>query len=62
MEDLNRKIRIPLLCTPEEAKEIDDWQHEHRLRTRSAALRDMIRRCVDGAKAQSVAKPKKAAK
>lgn len=41
-----RTIRVPLLLTPEEARELDDWQFTNRLRTRSDALREMMRRAI----------------
>lgn len=36
------KVRVPLLLTPEEAKELDDWQFQHRHRTRTAALKALM--------------------
>jgi hypothetical protein len=42
------KIRVPLLLSPEEAKELDDWQFTHRHRTRTAALKAMMRIAIDG--------------
>ncbi len=47
MSDEKRTIRVPLLLTPEEAKELDDWQFSNRLRTRSDALREMMRRTIE---------------
>ena len=41
--DMPDKIRVPLLLTPEEAKELDDWQFQHRHRTRTAALKALMR-------------------
>lgn len=38
-----KKTRVPLLLTPEEAKELDDWQFQHRHRTRTAALKALMR-------------------
>jgi metal-responsive CopG/Arc/MetJ family transcriptional regulator len=46
MSEEKRTIRVPLLLTPEEAKELDDWQFSNRLRTRSDALREMMRRAI----------------
>lgn len=45
-EDAKRTVRVPLLLTPEEAAELDDWQFSNRLRTRSDALREMMRRAI----------------
>ena len=47
MGDEKRTVRVPLLLTPEEAKELDDWQFTNRLRTRSDALREMMRRTIE---------------
>ncbi len=41
-DTLTDKVRVPLLLTPEEAKELDDWQFEHRHRTRTAALKALM--------------------
>lgn len=41
--DMPDKVRVPLLLTPEEAKELDDWQFQHRHRTRTAALKALMR-------------------
>jgi hypothetical protein len=40
--DVKRTVRVPLLLTPEEAKNLDDWQFANRLRTRSDAIRRLI--------------------
>ena len=37
------KVRVPLLLSSEEAKELDDWQFQHRHRTRTAALKALMR-------------------
>src|SRR5258705_317114 len=37
--DDKRTVRVPLLLTPDEARELDDWQFSNRLRTRRAAQR-----------------------
>jgi len=39
-----RLIRLQVSLTPEELRVIDDWQFEKRLPTRSAAVREIIRR------------------
>jgi hypothetical protein len=46
MAEEKRSIRVPLLLTSEEAKALDDWQFSNRLRTRSDALREMMRRAL----------------
>ena len=47
MADDKRTVRVPLLLTPDEAKDLDDWQFSNRLRTRSDALREMMRRALE---------------
>ena len=47
MADDKRTVRVPLLLTPHEAKDLDDWQFSNRLRTRSDALREMMRRALE---------------
>ena len=37
------KVRVPLLLTPDEARELDDWQFQNRHRTRTAALKALMR-------------------
>ena len=44
--DAKRVVRVPLLLTQEEAEELDNWQFSNRLRTRSEALREMMRRAM----------------
>lgn len=41
--DQPRTERIPLLLTKDEIKNLDDWQFAHRMRTRSDAIREMMR-------------------
>ena len=42
-DTLADKVRVPLLLSPEEAKELDDWQFQHRHRTRTAALKALMK-------------------
>ncbi len=37
------KHRVPVLFSPEEAQELDDWQFRHRHRTRTAAIKALMR-------------------
>jgi Holliday junction resolvasome RuvABC DNA-binding subunit len=37
------KHRVPVLFTPEEAQELDNWQFRHRHRTRTAAIKALMR-------------------
>jgi hypothetical protein len=41
-DDAKRTIRVPLLLTPEEAKNLDDWRFANRLASRSEAIRRLI--------------------
>jgi hypothetical protein len=41
-DSAKRSIRIPVLLTPEEVKNLDDYQFAHRIRTRSDAIRRLI--------------------
>lgn len=52
------KVRVPLLLTPQEAKELDDWQFTHRHRTRTAAIKALMRAGYEATKAQDQAKDK----
>lgn len=45
--DPRRTVRVPLLLTPDEVEALDDWQFANRLRTRSDALREMMRRAFE---------------
>jgi hypothetical protein len=55
MADEKRTVRVPLLLTSEEVKELDDWQFSNRLRTRSDALREMMRREIERSRAGAAA-------
>jgi hypothetical protein len=50
MDDAKRTVRVPLLLTPAEAKNLDDWQFANRLRTRSDAIRRLIELGLDAAR------------
>lgn len=43
MVDDNKTERIQLLMTPPEVTQIEDYWHEHHLRSRSEAIRRLIR-------------------
>ena len=45
-DDSRRTVRVPLLLTPEEAQALDDWQFSNRFRSRSQAIREMMRRTM----------------
>lgn len=52
------KPRVPLIFTPEELQELDDWQFEHRHRTRTAAIKALMRLGYDASKAPAKARKK----
>lgn len=41
--DKPRTERVPLLLTAEEVQELDDWQFSKRMRTRSDAIRELMK-------------------
>ena len=45
--DQPRIERVPLLLTKDELQDLDDWQFAHRMRTRSDAVRKMMRIAID---------------
>lgn len=45
--DKPRTERIPLLLTKDEILDLDDWQFAHRMRTRSDAIRKMMRIAIE---------------
>jgi len=45
--DKPRTERIPLLLTKDEIRDLDDWQFTHRMRTRSDAIRKMMRIAIE---------------
>ena len=47
------KVRVPLLLTPAEAQELDDWQFKHRHKTRTAALKALMRLGYEASKAET---------
>ena len=52
-------IRLHVLLTPKEAEELDDWQFEHRHRTRTAALKAMMRIAMEAMPVPAAPKPAK---
>jgi hypothetical protein len=48
-----RTVRVPLLLTPEEVKNLDDWQFANRQRTRSDAIRRLIELGLEAATPKS---------
>lgn len=47
MTDELKSTRLPIMVTPTEAQEIDDWRFKHRQRTRAEAIRQLVRTGLD---------------
>jgi hypothetical protein len=43
MSDLNRDERLQIMLTQEELKALDDWRFAHRMPSRAAAVRELLR-------------------
>lgn len=46
MNRVQRSFSLQVMMTREEIKAIDDWRFEHRLPSRAAAIRELMRRGV----------------
>jgi hypothetical protein len=44
MPGLNREERLQFMLTPEELKALDDWRFAHRMPSRAAAVRELLKR------------------
>ena len=44
MADLARPDRLQIMLNPEEISALDDWRFAHRLPSRAAAVRELLRR------------------
>ena len=44
MADLRRADRLQIMLSPEEITALDDWRFAHRLPSRAAAIRELLRR------------------
>ena len=44
MADLRRPDRLQIMLSPEEISALDDWRFAHRLPSRAAAIRELLRR------------------
>ena len=49
--------RVPLILTPAELQELDDWRFKHRHPTRTAALKALMRLGYDASKEGPKGKP-----
>ena len=44
MADLTRPDRLQIMLSPEEISALDDWRFAHRLPSRAAAIRELLKR------------------
>lgn len=44
MADLNRGERLQIMLTEDELKALDDWRFAHRMPSRAAAVRELLKR------------------
>ena len=44
MSELNRADRLQIMLTPEEIRALDDWRFAHRMPSRAAAIRELLKR------------------
>jgi hypothetical protein len=44
MTDANRPERLQIILTPEELAALDDWRFAHRMPSRAAAIRELLKR------------------
>ena len=44
MGELNRAERLQIMLMPEELKVIDNWRFAHRMPSRAAAIRELLKR------------------
>lgn len=49
MTDLKRPERLQIMLTPKELKALDDWRFHHRMPSRAAAVRELLKRGLDAA-------------
>lgn len=42
-----RSERLQILLAPQELEAIDDWRYDHRIPTRAAAIRELLRRGIN---------------
>jgi hypothetical protein len=43
MSELNRADRLQIMLTPDEISALDDWRFAHRMPSRAAAIRELLR-------------------
>jgi hypothetical protein len=44
MADLSRPDRLQIMLSPDEISALDDWRFAHRMPSRAAAIRELLRR------------------
>ena len=44
MGDLRRPDRLQIMLSPEEISALDDWRFAHRMPSRAAAIRELLKR------------------
>ncbi|HJU16664.1 MAG TPA: hypothetical protein VJ770_09345 [Stellaceae bacterium] len=44
MTDANRPERLQIMLTPDELAALDDWRFAHRMPSRAAAIRELLKR------------------
>lgn len=56
MTELSRPERLQIMLSAEEIKVLDDWRFRHRMPSRAAAIRELLKRglAVDGVDLETV--------
>lgn len=49
MTELTRPERLQIMLTPKELKALDDWRFQHRMPSRAAAVRELLKRGLTAA-------------
>jgi hypothetical protein len=59
MAEVGRPERLQIMLTAEELGALDDWRFAHRMPSRAAAIRDLLRRglAVEGVELPGIKKP-----
>ena len=58
MSGLDRPDRLQIMLSPEEIRVLDDWRFAHRMPSRAAAIRELLRRglAVEGVELKTAGK------
>ncbi|WP_242221728.1 ribbon-helix-helix domain-containing protein [Shinella zoogloeoides] len=54
MSQETKEIRVTILVSPTELKAIDDWSFDRRIRSRSEAIRQLVKSGIEGEKAKRI--------